>query len=122
VLTNNVSFGKMYVDKRLKKEDDMKKDMKKEGFGWCDYHEDYIDEYTYEWKGCWHCHYFTSGRDFPYTFVNELAEEFKVTPQTIRRWIRTGKLKGRLFIQKRKTNRHPAPRTYHIEKGQNPIR
>ena len=62
--------------------------------GWCSYHQEDIDWATYEEKmsrthtpGCWGCWYF-----FPYVLVDELSKKFKVTPQTIKRWIRTGKL------------------------------
>ena len=67
--------------------------------GWCRNHKDDINQETYERKvsrpkgGCFGCHYF-----FPYRLENELAKKFKVTPQTIRRWIRAERLEGRLFV------------------------
>ncbi len=63
--------------------------------GWCRHHKEDINQETYERKvnrdkgGCFGCNHF-----FPYRFENELAKKLKVTPQTIRRWIRTEKLEG----------------------------
>ena len=87
-----------------------------DGFGWCEYHEEVIEEGTYEYKGCWGCHYFVYGKNFPYYFVKEVAEMFNVTESTVRRWIRQGKLEGILFEQIRYTGWTPAPRKYHIPK------
>ncbi len=66
--------------------------------GWCSYehHKGDIDEDTYGRKanrrgcgGCYGCRHF-----FPYSLVKKLSKIFKVTPQTIRRWVRTGKLES----------------------------
>ena len=89
-----------------------------DGFGWCEYHDDIVDVSTYEYKGCWGCHYFIYGKNFPYYFVKDVAEMFNVSESTVRRWIRQGKLDGILFKQIRRPPPGviPAPRKYHIPK------
>jgi len=87
-----------------------------EGFGYCRYHETSIDESTYKWKGCWGCYHFARGKDYPYVTVYEASEIFNVSENTIRRWIKKGKLKAHLFEQGRHTIFLPSPRKYHIEK------
>ena len=90
---------------------------KADEFGYCDYHEESIDEGEYEYKGCWGCYHFGMGKGFPYMFVPEASKELGVSESTIRRWIRKGKLRGRLFIQERPSfGVLPSPRKYHIEK------
>lgn len=89
---------------------------KVKGFGYCEYHDEPIEFNTYEWKGCWGCHYFIEGEDFPYTFVSNVAKELGVSENTIRRWIKKEKLKADLLEQIRRTDSLPAPRKYHIEK------
>jgi excisionase family DNA binding protein len=86
-------------------------------FGYCDLHKEPVDEGTYEYKGCWGCYHFHRGKDFPYMSVTEASEELGVSESTIRRWIRKGKLKGRLFVQGRYSfGSLPSPPKYHIEK------
>jgi len=87
-----------------------------EAFGYCDFHEEYINEETYEYKGCWGCFHFWKGEGFPYVTVPEASKELGFSQSTVRRWIRKGILKGRLFTQRRYTGFLPAPPTYHIEK------
>jgi hypothetical protein len=87
-----------------------------DGFGYCDFHEEPVDEGTYEYKGCWGCYHFHEGKDFPYMSVMEASKELGVSESTIRRWIKKGKLKGILFEQLRYTGDLPAPRKYHIER------
>jgi len=61
--------------------------------------------------------HFLEGKSFPYITVYEASKELELSKSTVRRWIKKGKLKGRLFIQGRYTGSLPAPPTYHIEKG-----
>jgi len=84
--------------------------------GYCDLHEEYVDEDTYEWKGCWGCLHFRFGKDFPYMFVDEVSEGLGVSESTVRRWVRKGKLRGKVFRQVRRTQSLPSPDKYHIEK------
>ncbi|MGC9146106.1 MAG: hypothetical protein ACP5GS_08390 [Nitrososphaeria archaeon] len=86
------------------------------GFGYCTLHDEPINEDKYIYKGCWGCHYFVEGSEFPYTFVSTVAKEFGVSESAVRRWIKTGKLKGELFVQVRHTGFLPAPAKYHILK------
>jgi excisionase family DNA binding protein len=85
-------------------------------FGYCDYHGESVNEDKYRWKGCWGCHYFRRGKDFPYVFVTEVSKKLGVSESTVRRWIRKNKLEGYLFVQGRHTFTLPSPPTYHIEK------
>ncbi len=85
-----------------------------EGFGWCDLHNSLVDEGQYEWKGCWGCRHFSSGHDFPYASTEEAASELVVSPSTIRRWVKSGKLEGWVLEQVRFTGSLPSPRKYHI--------
>ena len=91
-------------------------DNKERGFGYCDHHEESVEEGEYLWKGCWGCFHFEFGQGFPYVFVSEAAEELQVSESTIRRLIKKGKLEGELFGQQRRTRSLPAPSKYHISK------
>ena len=86
------------------------------GFGYCDLHEESMEEETYRWKGCWGCQHFEFGQAFPYVFVLEAAEELQVSESTVRRLIKKCKLKGEIFKQQRKTRSLPSPSKYHISK------
>lgn len=57
-----------------------------------------ISEETFEYKGCWNCEYFEYGDNFPYYDVEEASQQIGVSKSTIIRWIKAGKLSGRLFI------------------------
>jgi hypothetical protein len=87
-----------------------------EGFGYCKYHEEEINESTFEWKGCWKCPYFIKGKNFKYYTVAEVGRILGISESTVRRWIKIGKLKGRLFEQRRFTGNVAARRIYFIEK------
>jgi len=88
-----------------------------DGFGYCDFHEEPVDEETYEYKGCWGCYHFHEGKDFPYVSVMEASKELGVSESTVRRWVKKGKLKGRLFVQERSCfGSLPPPPKYHIER------
>jgi len=89
-----------------------------EGFGYCEYHERFVDEGLYEFKGCWGCNYFYKGKEFPYIDVKEASKELGVSENTIIMWIKKGKLKGRLFVRGRRRLGFlllSPPRKYHIE-------
>jgi len=59
--------------------------LKPDEFGWCDFHEESVNEETYSWKGCWGCHYFREGKAYPYIFVAEAVSKFGVSQSTVRR-------------------------------------
>ena len=90
--------------------------MSRRVLGYCEYHEQEVDEVEFEWKGCWNCHYFQRGEDFPYMDVGEAARELSVSPSTIRRWLRGGKLKGRLFVRGRRVYQLGSPRKWFVER------
>lgn len=89
------------------------------GFGICDLHMKPVNEDIYRWKGCWGCWHFSCGKDFPYVDVKEAAVELKVSPSTVRRWLKKGKLSGEVFYQGRPAygGNLKSPRKYHIKKG-----
>jgi hypothetical protein len=87
-------------------------------FGYCNYHAELIDETKFEWKDCWACYHFKEGDAFPYIDVEEAVSILKVSPSTIRRWIKIGKLKGRLFVRrKRRPYLSPPHAKYFIQKS-----
>ena len=57
-----------------------------------------ISEEIFEYKGCWNCEYFEYGNKFPYYDVEEASQQIGVSKSTIIRWIKKGKLAGKLFI------------------------
>jgi len=90
-----------------------------EGFGYCDLHGESIEESKYIWKGCWSCHYFIGGKNFPYVSVSQVSKELGVSESTIRTWLKKGVLRGEVFERERLISSFPAPvpaRKYHIEK------
>ena len=48
--------------------------------------------------GCYHFH---ESKDFPYMSVMGASKELGVSESTVSRWVKKGKLKGRLFVQER---------------------
>jgi hypothetical protein len=84
-------------------------------FGYCDYHEEEINEETFEFKGCWNCYHFKEGHDFPYYDVNEASKILRVSPSTIRRRIKNGSLKGRLFKRQRVSWQNGPPKIYFVD-------
>lgn len=85
--------------------------------GKCDHylHEgDEIDEGTFEYKGCWGCWHFEENGVL--MDVSQAANCFNVSPSTIIRWIKNGKLVGRLYERIRKGDWNSGPkRKYYIE-------
>jgi len=69
---------------------------------WCGLHDEPVDWATFEWKGCWGCQYFSGLDSKKHVYVSEAAEILGITTQTIRRWVKTGLLKGTLFKRRRK--------------------
>ena len=68
--------------------------------GYCDHdlHPDMIiDLDTFEWKGCWTCRHFKTDNDFPFMDVIEASNELNISCSTVIRWVKNGKLEGRLF-------------------------
>ncbi len=84
-------------------------------FGWCDLHDDTVSEYTYEYKGCWSCYHFGEGNRFPYVSTREAACELKVSESTVRRWLRQGRISGRIFERERNRQDLGALRKLHID-------
>lgn len=68
---------------------------------WCNFHEESVDWSTFEWKGCWGCHYFSGLDPEEYVYVSEAANIFGVCTETVRRWIKNGNLEGIKFIRGR---------------------
>jgi excisionase family DNA binding protein len=64
--------------------------------GYCDLHEEPVDQGAFEYKGCWTCSHFHQ-KNWPYISVKEAAERYGVCKKTIYKWIKQGKLKARLF-------------------------
>jgi excisionase family DNA binding protein len=93
------------------------KEGKEMDFGYCEYHGRQVNENEYRWKGCWGCLHFRRGKDFPYMDVSEVSKRLKVSENTVRKWIKEGKLEGEIFRQGRKSYQHlPSPPKYHIKK------
>jgi len=69
---------------------------------WCNYHEETVGWSTFEWKGCWGCHYFSGLDPEEYVYVSEAAELLNISGQTIRQWIKAGILDGTKYIKQRK--------------------
>lgn len=75
-----------------------------------------ISEETFEYKGCWNCEYFGYGTNFPYYDVEEASKQIGVSKSTIIRWIKTGKLSGRLFIMREPKFAWGSRKKYYIKK------
>ena len=69
--------------------------------GYCDLHQEPIDQGTFEYKGCWTCWQHFRWKDWIYISTAEAAKQYNVSVKTIHRWIKRGKLKGRLFTMGR---------------------
>ena len=65
--------------------------------GYCDLHEREVWEEEFEQKGCWNCYHFGYSADSPYVDVQEAAQLLQKSPSTIRRWLKDGRLEGKLF-------------------------
>lgn len=76
-----------------------------------------ISEETFEYKGCWNCGYFEYGDDFPYYDVEETSHQLGVSKSTIIRWIKKGKLLGRLFVMNDPKFVYGSRKKYYIKKG-----
>lgn len=76
------------------------------GLGYCDYHEEELDESTFEYKGCWTCFHFQQTENVYFT-VSEVATKNNVSPKTIYRWIKKGILEAQLFTMGRKNTNLP---------------
>ena len=70
--------------------------------GFCNYHCEDINEETFEFKGCWNCHYLDFSENWLYVDVKEASELLDVSERTIRYWIKNGKVIGRLYIKQRR--------------------
>lgn len=75
--------------------------------GYCELHEEPVDQGTFEYKGCWTCYNHFRWSNWPYIDVRRAAEIFGVCQNTIYRWIKKGKLKARLFVMGRTNTNMP---------------
>jgi len=89
--------------------------MNERPFGYCDLHNEEVWELEFERKGCWNCYHFGYSADSPYIDVQEAAQLLKKSPSTIRRWLKNGRLEGKLFIRKRPVFQTGSPRKWFIE-------
>ncbi len=69
--------------------------------GYCENHEQQIDQGRFEYGGCWTCHEYFRWENWPYINAKEAAESYGVCVRTVYRWIKQGKLKARLFVMGR---------------------
>lgn len=75
--------------------------------GYCSYHDEPIDQRTFEYKGCWTCFQYFSRKNWFYISVEEAVEHYGVCKSTIYRWIKEGRLKARLFTMGRTNTNLP---------------
>ncbi len=68
--------------------------------GYCRKHGRPVLARQFEYKGCWHCReHFSQSNE--YVYVCDAAQILNISEATVRKWIRTGKLPGRLFVRGR---------------------
>ena len=84
--------------------------------GYCDLHEEEVWEEEFERKGCWNCYHFDYSADSPYIDVQEAAQLLKKSQSTIRRWLKDGRLEGKLFTRKRPVFQIGSPRKWLVKK------
>ena len=88
--------------------------------GWCDHHlhpDMIVDFDIFEWRGCWTCWHFHPEDDIPFVDVNETSDILNISPSTVIRWVKNGKLDGRLFERGRhETTISPPHKKYFIYK------
>ena len=65
--------------------------------GYCNLHDEPVNQGTFEYKGCWTCYQHFSRKNWLYISVEEAAEHYGVCKSTIYRWIKRERLKARLF-------------------------
>ena len=82
------------------------------------YKDEEISEETFEYKGCWNCEYFEYGDGFPYYDVKEASQQIGVSKSTIIRWIKKGKLSGKLFIMTEPKFVWGTRKKYYIDKNE----
>ena len=83
---------------------------------WCRNHDEPIDWSTFKWKGCWGCQYFSGLDSDSYVYVSDAAEMLGVSERTVRRWIKTGALKGTLYRRERGLFSSSPPKIYVIDR------
>jgi len=84
--------------------------------GYCDLHEGEVREGEFERKGCWTCDYFGYSADSPYVDVQEAAQLLKKSPSTIKRWLKKGRLEGKLFVRERRVFCGGSPRKWLVKR------
>ncbi len=88
--------------------------MNLEPIGYCDFHEGKVWEVEFERKGCWNCYHFGYSGSYPYIDVQEAAELLKKSPSTIRKWLKVGRLDGKLFIRERLEFQSGSPKKWFV--------
>ena len=73
--------------------------MSVKSLGYCDLHEREVREVEFEQKGCWNCYHFSYSADSGYIEVWEAADLLNKSSSTIRRWLKDGRLEGKLFLR-----------------------
>jgi hypothetical protein len=87
-----------------------------ESVGDCDLHGREVREGEFERKGCWNCHHFGYSEGFQYIDVLEAAQLLEKSPSTIRNWLNSGRLKGKLFMRKRPDVQAGSPKKWLVSK------
>ena len=75
--------------------------------GYCELHEEPVNQRTFEYKGCWTCWNHFRWENWPYIDVRGAAEMYGVCRNTVYGWIKQGKLKARLFVMGRRNANVP---------------
>lgn len=84
--------------------------------GYCDYHERDVLEREFGLKACWNCYHFDGSSDSEYVDVEEAAGQLQKSTSTIRRWLKDGRLKGKLFVRGRRYFNGGSPRKWLVKK------
>jgi len=82
--------------------------------GYCNFHEREVGETEFERKGCWNCYHFGYLVDSPYVDVQEATQLLKKSPSTIIRWLKEGRLEGKLFVRERPEFQTGSPRKWFV--------
>ena len=87
-----------------------------ESIGYCDLHEGEVSQGEFGRKGCWNCYHFGYSADSPYVDVQEAATLLKRSSSTVRRWLKSDRLKGNLFMRQRFEFQSGSPRKWLVSK------
>ncbi len=84
--------------------------------GYCDLHEREVWEGEFERKGCWNCYHFGYSKSSLYVDVQETAKLLKKSTSTIRRWLKEGRLEGKLFVREQLVFWGGSPRKWLVKR------